>query len=163
LEDIPRLAGENASDALTRVRSIIGRKISDLAPVRAAWERARAHVLKDRTLSASNYEELYNATRNRFWQEVRQEAKSGGQAQALFTDAGFAFGEGATTAPTLAGVKPGISVEDIRISLDHIKEKAQPGNWRFALDADNLELTFQNPNAYREIVQMRHPELRPSP
>jgi hypothetical protein len=49
---------------------------------------------------------------------------------------------------------------EVRISLDHIEEKAQGNNWQLALDADNLEFTFAGPNSDREIVQMRHPELR---
>jgi hypothetical protein len=157
IDAIPLSAGETAAAGLARLRGVIGRKISDISVVRDAWERARAFVLRNRTLDASNYEDLYNATRSRFWQEIRSDPV----AQRYFTDRGFAFGQGNTTAPILSGVRPDIPVEDIRISLDHVKEKALPGNWKFALDADNLEMTFQNPNAYRQIVQMRHPELQP--
>jgi len=157
LGDLPRRPGEGARAALARVQGVIGKKISDVPPLKLAWEKARARILKDNTLEASNYSKLYDATRNQFWKEVRADPA----AAKYLRDAGFEFPPRAEQAAKLAGVRPEVPVEEIRISLDHIREKAIGDNWRHALDADNLELTFQNPNAYREVVQMRHPELRP--
>ena len=48
----------------------------------------------------------------------------------------------------------------MKISLDHIVEKARGDNWKQALDAENLRFDFSMPNTYREIIQARHPELR---
>ena len=48
-----------------------------------------------------------------------------------------------------------ITNQERRISLDHIEEKAQGENWKKALDADNLELMFQNANSWKEIVQVK--------
>ena len=48
-----------------------------------------------------------------------------------------------------------ITNQERRISLDHIKEKAQGDNWKQALDADNLELMLQNANSWKEIVQVK--------
>ena len=156
LEDIPRQAGETARQALARVRRIIGQKVSDVQVVRAAWDRARDEVLSTRTLDRSNYEELYNLTRNKFWQEVRRD----GAARQHFVNAGFDFPSGSSTAPVLRNVDPSIPVTETRISLDHIQEKAIGDNWRRALDADNLRMEFAMPNTQREIIQARHPELR---
>ncbi len=65
-----------------------------------------------------------------------------------------------TKPPLLTSVGPAVSTEEIRISVDHVLEKAIGDNWQKALDADNLHMEFQTPNSYREIIQMRHPELR---
>jgi Domain of unknown function (DUF4157) len=65
-------------------------------------------------------------------------------------------------APTLRGVDPAIPREEGQISLDHIVEKAQGSNWQRALDADNLRMEFSRPNTEREVIQMRHPALRPA-
>lgn len=158
IEDIPLLAGETMRNALRRIQRVIGRKLSDIPEINAAWQRAREHVLRTRTLNSVNYEELYNLTRNRFWQEVRNNATT----RQYFRDAGFEFPSSSTSAPTLRGVRSDIPVQETRVSLDHIREKAIGDNWRYALDAENLKMTFQNPNTLREITQMRHPELRPS-
>jgi hypothetical protein len=48
-----------------------------------------------------------------------------------------------------------LTAQERRVSLDHIQEKAQGENWKKALDADNLELMFQNANAWKEIVQVK--------
>jgi hypothetical protein len=156
VEDVPRQAGETVPQALARVRRMIGRKLSDILDVDVAWNRARGHVLRTRTLDSTNYEELYNLTRNRFWQEVRGDPS----AMRHFTDVGFDFPEGATTAPVLRGVRPGIPVTETRVSLDHLAEKSIGNNWTRAFDADNLQMEFAMPNTFREIIQVRHPELR---
>ena len=77
-----------------------------------------------------------------------------------FTDAGFDFPAGPTTAPVLRSAGTGIPVTETRISLDHLAEKSIGNNWTKALDADNLQMEFAMPNTFREIVQARHPELR---
>lgn len=154
--DIPLRAGEDLAGALERIRRVIGRKLSEIPEIQAAWNRARAAVLSNRTLTAQNYEELYNLTRNRFWREVRADPA----AAARFTQAGFVFPGRAESAAILGGVQAGVPAEESLVSLDHILEKGQGNNWQLALDADNLQFEFARPNSFREIVQMRHPALR---
>jgi hypothetical protein len=156
VQDLQRLPGETLAQALNRVRSVVGQRISDVPSVRGAWERARSQVLEQNELTSSNYSELYDATRRRFWQEVRNDPG----AMRAFTDAGFTFPENSTTAPLLNTANPDLAATEIRVSLDHIQEKAIGENWRLALDADNLRMEFAMPNTYREIIQARHPELR---
>ena len=112
--------------------------------------------MKKEKLTKDNYEDLFNRTRDAFYRRVRKDAA----ARQLFEGAGFELPKGTSTAPNLSGVKPGIPVEETRISLDHVLEKAQGDNWKKALDADNLKMEFARPNTEREIKQMRHPELR---
>ncbi len=77
-----------------------------------------------------------------------------------FTDAGFVFPPGPTTAPLLSTTGATRPVTETRVSLDHLAEKAIGNNWTKALDADNLQMEFAMPNTYREITPTRHPELR---
>ncbi len=157
IQALSRRAGETARAALRRVRGVIGHTLDEFGPVNQAWERARQAVLANRgPLTASNYEELYNLTRNRFWSEVRAD----GAARRYFTEAGFQFPDGTTTAPLLAHAPSDVSLTEVRVSLDHLAEKAIGENWRQALDASNLQMEFAMPNTYREIIQARHPELR---
>jgi len=153
---LPAHAGETQIQALARIRSIIGRKVSDIPSLDKHWNDARASVLKKYKLTNDNYVELYEKTREAFWRRVRNDPA----AAKILSDAGFGLPGGATAAPVLAGVAPSIPVEDTRISLDHVAEKAQGANWKKALDADNLRMEFARPNTEREIKQMRFPELR---
>ena len=124
--------------------------------MRNAWDRAARHVLRDENLARDNARELYEKARVRFWREVRDDAV----ARRQFEDAGFDFPPSRGSAPMLRDVRPDVPDQEIRISLDHVSELAQGQNWRRALDADNLEFEFQMPNTFREIVQMRHSNLR---
>jgi hypothetical protein len=115
-------------------------------------------VTREEMLGLGKGKSLFDETRDIFWEEVRNDPA----ARRVFEDAGFEFGN--QPAPKLqvrtpAGGAP-IPPEEVRVSIDHIAEKAIGENWRIAIDADNLRFEFQNPNAFREIVQMRHPELR---
>jgi len=155
IQNIPRLAGETARDALARVRGVIGVRLDEIEPVRRCWERARQRVLSQHTLGPSNYADLYDRARRLFWSEVRNDA----EATAHFRRAGFEFPATDSSAPML-GTIADVSATEIRVSLDHIAEKAIGDNWRYALDTDNLRMEFSMPNTYREIIQARHPELR---
>ena len=156
IQDVPRMPGETAREAVARVRTVVGKKLSDIPQLAQHWNDARAQILKNNTLTAANKTELYEKTRELFYQNVRQDPA----AVKVFTDAGFRLPPGKTTAPVLAGVGPNIPVQETRISLDHIVEKARGRNWQKALDADNLRLEFERPNSQREVIQSRHPELR---
>jgi Domain of unknown function (DUF4157) len=155
---LPVHAGETVRAAVVRVRRVIGHRLSEIPELNAAWIRARSHVLSDRTLSATNYAELYRLTRRGFWREVRR-PESG--ALHHFVDAGFTMPPGPATAPVLSAVPAEIPITETRISLDHVYEKAIGENWRLALDPDNLRMEFAMPNTAREALQGRHPSLRP--
>jgi len=158
IDDIPRRVGESQRAAVRRVYRVIGHTLDDYPVLRDAWNAARNQVLAERgPLTRNNYLELYDATRNQFWRNIRD---NNGAVEA-FQNAGFEFPAGRTTAPVLADTPTGISAQETRISLDHVVEKAIGNNWQRALDADNLRMEFHNPNSYRETIQSRHPDLRP--
>ena len=153
---IPVKPGETQMEGLARIKKVIGQKLSDIPAMEKLWNEARDNVLKKNTLTQDNYEELYDKTREAFWRRVRKDP----QASQLLGGAGFGLSGGKTSAPLLTGAQSTIAVEDTRISLDHVVEKAQGDNWKKALDADNLRMEFASPNTEREIKQRRHPELR---
>jgi len=156
IETVPARKGETQRQAVSRVRSIIGKKLSEYPILEKLWNDAKDTVLKKETLTKDNYEELFNHTRNAFYRRVRKDSN----AKQLFENAGFELPNAETTAPKLSGVSADIPVEETRVSLDHTPEKAQGDNWKNALDADHLQMEFARPNTEREIKQMRHPELR---
>lgn len=160
IEDLPLKSGETQRKAVARIRTIIGKKLSDYPVLETAWNDAKAMVLKNNTLGPHNAEALFNKTRVAFMRRVRNKSQYPDAAK-LFQDAGFEFPEGTGTMPLLEGVNPSIPVEETRISLDHVEEKGQGNGWQKALDADNLKMEFARPNTERENKQMRHPELRP--
>ncbi len=150
-EDIARLEGESLRDAVTRVRRVIGRPVSE-TPLAAAWERARARVLAGRKVEELGKEgatKTYKRAQELFWAEVRGDPA----ARSYLRDAGFVLGEAPAPLLRVTRVLP---VQQVRLSLDHAAEKALDTNWRRALDADNLVLEFQDPNTWREVVQRRH-------
>jgi len=155
IQSIVRIGNETARDALARVRRVIGVPLDKIDSVGRCWNRARAQVLERYTLTSSNYADLYDRTRRIFWSNVRDDA----EAAEHFRNAGFEWVGGEGTAPLLR-TDAAVSATEIRVSLDHIVEKAIGDNWTKALDADNLRMEFAMPNTYREIIQMRHPELR---
>jgi hypothetical protein len=155
-EDIPRRKDEKLADAAARVQRIVGKKVSDHASFKKAWERAREHVLKSKTLTKDNVAEVYAAVRKRFWGEIWGDE----DALKVLRESGFYLPQEKGSAAFLGGVKPDVPRQEITLSLDHAFEKARGENWKIALEPDNLVFEFHNPNSFREIVQMRHPELR---
>lgn len=163
IEDIPTRPGEEPRQAVARVRTVIGTKLSDHPFLEKLWNDARATVTAGEPLTKDNYGDLYNRTRDAFWRRVRSNTPEGAQARQMLQDAGFKLPSGKnqrSTAPLLDNVDPAIPRTDTSISLDHIEEKGQGTGWQKALDADNLRMEFAMPNTEREIKQMRHPELR---
>jgi hypothetical protein len=160
-----RRPGEKLRAAIDRVGTVIGRKISD-TPLKNAWERARERVLQGRDISEVTRDEmlgkegkqgLYDKARDIFWSEVRKDPA----ARQFLEQAGFKLGE--QPAAQLEVSAPDVPVEEIRVSLDHILEKAQGENWRLAINGDNLQFEFHAPNSFREIVQVRHRLRAPQP
>jgi hypothetical protein len=101
---------------------------------------------------------MYKTAQRKFWENVRKDPA----AVEFLKNHGFEFeGDSGAAMATLgpqgqAGTERGhITSQERRISLDHIDEKAQGENWKRALDADNLELMFQNANSWKEIVQVK--------
>jgi hypothetical protein len=163
MNTVPRRAGETGRQAVARVRTVIGTRLSDHPFLEKLWNGAKADVLAKKSLTQSNYGKLYERTRNAFWRKVRGNTPEGAQARQLLNDAGFELPSGIRqrgTAPALAGVDPSIPKAERLISLDHVAEKGQGTGWQKALDADTLRMEFAMPNTEREIKQMRHPELR---
>jgi hypothetical protein len=162
IEHIPRPPGETQRQAVARVRTVIGTRISDHPPLMKAWSQARAAVLQNNILTPGNKGKLYDKARNLFWTRVRQDPA----ARKILTDAGFVLtGEASTAAKLQTSATPGstarsIPVQEVTVSLDHIQEKGQGDNWKVALDGDNLRFEFCQPNTTREVTQQRHPELR---
>lgn len=147
--------------ALERIGKVMGKKISDIELLKKHWDAARADVLKGKQPTDYSREEviaMYKTAQRKFWENVRKDPA----AVEFLKNQGFEFeGDSGAAMATLgpqgkAGTERGnITNQERRISLDHIDEKAQGENWKRALDADNLELMFQNANSWKEIVQVK--------
>jgi len=161
LQDIPLQPGETARQGLARVRTVFGKTLADYPYLESLWNDARARVLRTRSLTADNYGDLYDLTRDAFWRRVRGNTPEAAQARALLRQAGFELPTASTRAPQMANVDPALRRTEHSVSLDHIQEKGQGLGWQKALDADNLRMEPAMPNTHRENVQMRHSELRP--
>lgn len=153
---------ETGAEAVARVNTVIGHKMSEFPALEALWNDARQMVLQGETLTADNKGNLYEKTRDAFWRRVRGNTPEGAQARALLAEAGFELPAGRKRAARLT-VEGDVFKQDLTVSLDHIEEKGHGQGWQKALNADNLSLEFAGPNTEREIKQMRHPSLRPTP
>jgi hypothetical protein len=155
IQDIQLRPGETARQGLVRVRQVIHQRIAD-TPLADAWRVAREQVLAGRDMSSLTHAErisAYSRAQQRFWQEIRASPN----AVEWLDSHGFSLdANGAARLRTTRG----LPVEQVRVSLDHVVEKSADS--LRALDAENLQLEFHDANSMREIVQMRHPELRPS-
>ena len=147
--------------ALERIGRVMGKKISKIDELKEHWEAARSEVLKGKQVTDYSREEviaMYKTARRKFWENVRKDPA----AVEFLKAQGFEFeGESGAALAVLGsqGKAPNergaITNQERRISLDHIDEKAQGENWKRALDAENLELMFQNANSWKEIVQVK--------
>jgi hypothetical protein len=154
-EDIPRITKtETLEQAIARIRTVIVKTVADDPALRKLWDEAASEVMRGQRLTKSNAATMYDRTRNKFWQKVRDNPDR-------FRNAGFAFPRSEQRAPYLRGMRKNIPDAEITISLDHSAEKAIASNWKRALDPTNLVYEFAAPNSWREIIQMRHPVLRP--
>lgn len=153
LEDIAR-AGETPRQALNRIYTVIGKTVGD-TPLHDAWEAARRQVLGNRDIDAVTSEEmiakggLYDQVRDKFWNNV----ENSDTCRRYLNNAGFDFTGG--PAPILQVTAADIGVQELRISLDHTKEKAIDDNWRYAIEGNYLRLEFQNPNSFRESMRKK--------
>ena len=158
---IPTRPGETGRQALARIRTIIGKKISDIPELATIWDGVEKWILNKHALTQENMPTLYDNAQQLFWDRVAGKTPQGLAARKALAAAGLETTVGKGRAALLEGTDPRLRVEEIRVSLDHIKEKGQGQNWRLALDPTNLRLEMQLPNTERENSQQRHPELRP--
>ncbi|EOR94492.1 hypothetical protein ADIARSV_2338 [Arcticibacter svalbardensis MN12-7] len=158
--EIKELGKGGFKKAMDRINKVMGRKISDIDELKAHWESARKDVLKGKQVTDYKKEtviEMYHTARRKFWENVKRDPA----AVEFLKKNGFEMeGDGAPLAVLgpqgkEATTRGNVTNQERRISLDHIEEKAQAENWLKALDADNLELMFQNANSWKEIVQVK--------
>ena len=150
LEDLVLFEGESPRQALARVREVISRRISD-TPLKEAWETARARVLNGRTVESLGRDRaiaMYDEVRDEFWTEVRAHA----EYRDFLTDHGFEL-PGSSGAARIEVSDPNLPLAQRLVSLDHIQEKAFGDNWRYALDANNLQFEPAAPNSWRDSMQ----------
>lgn len=160
-EELKSIGKGGFRKALDRMNQVMGKKLSEIDVLKKHWEAAAKDVLKGKQTTDYTREEaitMYKSAQRKFWENVRGDAA----AVDFLNKQGFEF-EGESGA-ALAKLGPrgkettkrgNITNQERRISLDHIEEKAQGDNWKKALDADNLELMFHNPNSWKEIVQVK--------
>lgn len=166
--EIKELGKGGYKKAMDRINSVMGKKISDIPELKKHWDDAREEVLKGKEVT--DYKpavviDKYKDAQRKFWEKIRKDPA----AVEFLKKNGFELEGDRGAAVAVLGPQGKLTTErgnvtnqERRISLDHIVEKAQGDNWKKALDADNLELMFQNANSWKEIVQvkfgMREPE-----
>lgn len=147
--------------AMDRIHEVIGKKISDIEVLKVHWDEARKKVLKGKEVTDYKPDvviDMYKSAQRRFWENVRKDPA----AVEYLKKHGFELEGDSGAAVAVLGPqgkatteRGNITNQERRVSLDHIEEKAQGDNWKKALDADNLELMFQNANSQKEIVQVK--------
>lgn len=120
------------------LRRLLGRplndiRINDLARI---WNRV-ARPGQAQNLTMQNSRRLFDNHRTRFWRAVRQDVA----ARQLFTDAGFAFGDNPTSAPTRQLANGDI----FQATIDHIVERQS--NPARTLDPSNLRISSRRENS----------------
>lgn len=148
-------AGRARADALRRLETVLSRTIADAPPLRRHWEDARARVMAGRTVNQIGPEEMrgaaYDATRDLFWAAVAADP----HARGWLATRGIEFLPGQTAPVVRTNGRRLLPIEQRRVSLDHLRERALGDNWRHALDADQLALIPSAPNSARESTQVR--------
>ena len=170
-DELKELGKGGYKNAMDRINKVMGKKISDVPELKKHWDAARKDVLKGKEptdYSRDTVIGMYKDAQKKFWENVRKDPG----AVDFLKKQGFEFeGDRGAAMATLGPQgkqtteRGNITNQERRISLDHIQEKAQGDNWKMALDAENLELMFQNANSWKEIVQvkfgMREPVVQP--
>ena len=160
--ELLELAKGGWKKAMNRMNQVMGKKISEIKVLETAWNEARAEVLgKGKSPSDYTREQviaMYKTAQRKFWEKVRKSP----EAIDFLEKHGFELAGDGGAAMAVLGPKGkevttrgAITDQERRVSLDHIDEKAQGDNWLRALDADNLELMFQNANSWKEIFQVK--------
>jgi len=162
MTDAELKAGRSGHKSATeRIHKVMGRKISDIPELKALWDDVKTKMMGGKTAEQLGREkmlELYPKARRAFWEIVRRDPNTA----AFLKQHGLEL-KGKSGAPVAelgpkgkeTTIRGNLTDQERRVSLDHIKEKAQGENWKNALDGDNLELMFQNANSWKEIVQVK--------
>jgi hypothetical protein len=169
---MPRLA------TAARMKRVIGKKIADIPELVACWEPHAGTVRRKPPQTAVEHVDAlwdskgrrrpvdsvgkqgmldaYEAARGYFWDEVRkhpaakqflEDGNIGGGLESGDTGAAF------VRTKKRSAKRPKLSEKQSRLSLDHNRRKASPGNWRHALDPKELTIEFDNPNSLKESIQ----------
>jgi Domain of unknown function (DUF4157) len=136
---------------------VLGKTISANPSLVAAWDQAKAEVLKRYgPLTQSNYADLYNRTRDLFWDYAKADTDG---ARRFFEAGDFVFTD--ARAPLFgAAMNQGIGRIQFRLSLDHLAPKATGANWQYALDADKLMFVMQSDNTKLQHIESTKPSLK---
>lgn len=146
--------GRARRDALRRLEQVIGTTIADAGPLRRHWEATRERLMAGRTVDQvgeAAMRELYPRAQGEFWAAVAADP----DARAWLAQRGLVFEPGSRAPVVRTNGNRTLPVEELRISLDHLAEKAVGENWRRILDPDNLALVPSAPNTAREVEQAR--------
>jgi hypothetical protein len=163
-QDIVRRPNESAAQAASRVRTVLGRRISD-TPFVSVWNAVvdrLTHGMTPAALGRDRVLSIYARAQGAFWEAVAQDA----ELVRYLHDAGIAFEPGHVAPLVQVNDPVAIPWYERKLNLDHLREKAIGDNYLLALDPTNLAFESQGANQYREAKQARIPELRapaPSP
>jgi hypothetical protein len=159
-QHLVRHGNETAAQAAARVRTVVGRRISE-TPLAPVWNAVVGRLTRGATPESLGRERvlsIYKNAQGEFWIAVAQDPA----LVRYLSDAGIVF------VPGSGNRAPFVQVDDPtlvpwterKLNLDHLKEKAIGDNWKYALEGDNLKLETQGGNQNREAKQARHDELR---
>jgi hypothetical protein len=151
-------AGQTVPASLAqKVNNVLGRTLAENSELSRCWEEAKTAVLKNRRPGTpAEALSAYKAAVRPFWERVWDNPG----ARRLFEDNGFVFPKRGN-APLVQGYEafPRKLWDEFRVSLDHMAPKATGDNWRFSLDASNLQLRIHADNTMIQNLEVRHPEL----
>ncbi len=136
-----------------RVYNIVGHKLSEFPELRQCWERAKVKGWWAQTLTADNYNELFQWKQSLFGLEVSGSAA----ARARFAKADFDLPKDPLNSPPLnwPPFLAGDSHKKTYLILEHIADPAIGDNWRYAVDADNLRFAFEDLEAAYQFLSSR--------
>jgi len=137
-----------------KVYQIVGHKLSEFPELQQIWEKKKVDALRwnNQTLTANNYAGLFKSTQDLFYLQVRVFSLEG---RTRFAKAGFDLpaptGESKNYGPVLAGDSQGKTY----LVLDQVAYPGIGDNWRYALNADNLQFKFYDTEAAYQFLSNR--------
>jgi hypothetical protein len=157
-EDVVRRPNETRAQAMTRVRTVLGRRISE-TPFVHVWNAVvdrLSHGMTPAALGRDRVLSIYARAQGQFWEAVAQDSELVHYLQ----EAGIDFEPGHIAPLVQVSDTAAIPWYERKLNLDHLREKAIGDNYLLALDPTNLAFETQGANQYREAKQARIPELR---
>jgi hypothetical protein len=139
-------------DLATKAKGVIGVRLNEHPGLSAAWADAASSALGGEQLTKENYVEMYKSAAGRFWNRVGNSPS----AKAFFVAHGFVVD--GKSSPYL-DIK-GIARQEVSVGLDHMNPKATGQNYKYALDADKIQLLFQADNTKLSHLEKKDPTLR---